>query len=802
MLRNYITVAIRNLLRHKGFAVINILGLTIGLTVAALIILYIVHEMGYDRFHENSPRIYRVAIDGEISGQQLHVAVSSPPFGPALQNDYPEVGSFVRIDQAGASSLFAVGEQKYYEKEVIFADSSFFGIFTVPLIYGDPETALATSRSIVLSESTARKYFGNEYPVGQVMRFNDQFDLTVTGVCRDYPDNSHIDFNAIISFATRAEMAFEGWLDAWGNLSIWTYIMLERNARIDSLESKLPQFLPRYFSEEIESSNIRFDPFLQPVRKIHLRSNLMAELNPNSDISYIYLLMAITLFILILASINFMNLSTAKSANRAREVGIRKVVGAEKRNLISQFIGESVLISLIALFITFFLIELILPTFNNITGKELDMKYILDWQLTLGFLLLALVVGVFAGSYPSFYLSAFNPVRVLQGSIKAGSSNSLLRNALVLVQFTISIALIIGTVILYKQLNYVKNKDLGFDKENVVVLTLRNEETQRKGRVIKNEFLKNPDVIGVSLTDGYPGGTLSGTGYFPEGYGDEDPWLLYGFAIDPDFIDRTARMAIVEGRNLSPDFPSDSTAVLINETLVRELDWTDDPIGRIIYSDNTDSIQYRVIGVVGDFHNQSLHSKIKPVMLRFLRGNPRFILARIREDDPRTTLQELELAWKEINPEIPFDYSYMDETIDRFYEFEDKIGKIFIYFTLFAMFIAGLGLYGLASFISEQRTKEIGIRKAMGSSVGKISFILSRDFARPVLLSNLLAWPLAWFTMKRWLQNFEYQTDISWKIAWIFILAGFVALVLALITVNIQTIRAASSNPVNALRYE
>ncbi len=801
MLRNYITVAIRNLQRQRGFAIINILGLTIGLTIAALIILYIVHELGYDRFHENHKQVYRVAIDGEISGQLLNVAVSSPPFGPALKNDYPEVVDFVRLGQAG-TSLFALGEKKFYEEDVLYADSGFFRIFTVPLLHGDPLTALEGVNKIVLSETTARKYFGEEHPVGKVLRFNDQIDLTVSGVCKDYPDNSHFNFNALISFATRVEMAFPGWADAWGNLSMYTYIMLEPNASIDSLESKLPGFLPRYFDEEIEASNIRIDPYLQPVTDIHLHSNLMAELGSNSDISYIYLLMAITLFILVLASINFMNLSTAKSTSRAKEVGIRKVVGAKRKNLISQFIGESVVISMISLFISLILIELLLPTFNQITGKNLDMQYILDWQITLGFFLLAVFVGVIAGSYPAFYLSAFNPLRVLKGRIKVGSSNSLLRNILVFIQFTISIALIIGTVIIFRQLNYVKNINLGFDDENVVVITLRNEESRTKGRIIKDEFLKNPDVTGISLSDGYPGGTLSGSGYFPEGLGEEDPWLIYGFSVDPDFIDKTARMSIIEGRNFSDEFPSDSTGILINETLMRELEWTDDPIGKIIHSDREDSLEFRVIGVVGDFHNQSLHSKIKPVLLQFLRDDPRFIMIRIRENDPRSVLNELELAWKDINPEIPFEFEYLNERIAQFYEFEDKIGKIFIYFTLFAMFIAAIGLFGLATFISEQRTKEIGIRKAMGSSVSMISFLLSRDFAKPVLLANLLAWPLAWFTMKAWLQNFEYQVDMSWSMLWVFGIAGMAALVLSLITVNIRTIRAASSNPVNALRYE
>jgi putative ABC transport system permease protein len=801
MLQNYITVALRNLIRQKGFSIINLLGLTIGLTVSALIILYIVHELGYDRFHEKHDRIYRVAIDGEISGQSLNVAVSSPPFGPALKNDYPDIVDFTRIDQAG-TSLLSTGINKFYEEDVLYADSGFFRMFSVPMIHGNPETALEGPSKIVLSESTAKKYFGDEHAIGKVLRFNDQMDLTVSGVCKDYPDDSHFTFHALISFATRAEQAFPGWLDAWGNLSIYTYVLLAENADHDSLETKLSGFLQKYFAEEIESSSMRFDPYLQPLTDIHLHSNLMAELGPNSDINYIYLLMAITLFILILASINFMNLSTARSANRAKEVGIRKVLGAERKKLVFQFIGESVVISLASLLIALFLIELALPSFNQLTGKNLEMNYVLDWQITLGFVLLAVLVGVLAGSYPAFYLSAFNPIKVLQGRIKAGSSNSLLRNILVFIQYTISIALIISTVIIYRQLNYIKNKDLGFDEENVAVITLRNDDSRQRAALIREEFLKNPDVTGVSLTNGYPGGNLSGTGYFPEGYSSEEPWLIYGFSVDPDFIDRTARMVMVEGRNFSRDFPSDSTAVLINQTLMKELDWREDPIGKTIFSDQEDSIQYRVIGVVGDFHNQSLHSRIKPVMLQFLRERPGFILVRLGGKDPRGIMEELQTVWEGINPEIPFEFIFLDERIEKFYEFEGKVARIFIYFTLFAMFIAAMGLFGLATFISEQRTKEIGIRKAMGSSVRRIAILLSREFARPVILSNLLAWPLAWLTMNKWLQNFEYQTELSWTVLWVFALAGSAALLLALITVNIRTIRAASTNPVNALRYE
>ena len=797
MLRNYITIALRNLLRQKGFAIINILGLTIGLTVSALIILYIVHELGYDRFHENADRIYRVAIHGEISGQQIDVAVSSPPFGPSLVNDYPEVVDYTRVNPPH-NSLFAFGDERYYEDDILFADSSFFKLFTIPLLYGHSETALAVPRSIVLTESVARKYFGDEFPVGKVLRYNDQADLTVTGVCKDYPDNSHFTFQALISFSTLVEFRGERWMNTWGNFGMYNYIMLDEKADLESLMAKMPEFFDKYMSEEIQEADISFGIELQPVTSIHLHSNLMAEIGSNSDISYIYILMAITLFILILASINFMNLSTAKSVNRAREVGIRKVVGSSRQNLIRQFIGESVIISLIALFITFFLIELILPAFNNITGKNLDMQYILDWQLTLGFILLAVVVGIFAGSYPAFYLSAFNPIRVLQGRLKAGSSNSLLRNALVFIQFTVSITLIIGTVIIYRQLTYLREKDLGFEPSHVIVIHLRNEETRSKGPLIKEKFLTYPKVVSASLSTGLPAGQLSGTGYFPEGYGDKDPWLIYGFSVDPDFIENTMKIRIINGRNFSTEFTTDSTAVLINEVLLKKLAW-DDPIGKIINTDNTPPTPYRIIGVMRDFHMLSLHEQINPVMLRFMRGQPNYLIIKLLSDSSPSTLLALEDAWEEINPDIPFNYQFLNERIAQFYASEEKMGNIFVYFTAFALFIAALGLFGLATFISEQRTKEIGIRKAMGSSITKIAYILSRDFAKPVLLANLFAWPFAWYAMDKWLQNFSFRTDLA---LWVFPAAALITLLLALITVNIRTIRVASVNPVNSLRYE
>ncbi len=393
---------------------------------------------------------------------------------------------------------------------------------------------------------------------------------------------------------------------------------------------------------------------------------------------------------------------------------------------------------------------------------------------------------------------AFNPIRVLQGRLKAGSSNSLLRNVLVFIQFAVSITLIIGTVVIYRQLTYMRKKDLGFDPSQVVIVQLRNEETRNKGKVIKEAFQAYPNVISAALSSGLPAGQLSGSGFFPEGYGDRDPWLIYGFSVDPDFIDRTMKMKIINGRNFSNEFATDSTAVLINEVLLKKLGW-DDPIGKTIHSDRTPPISYKIIGVIGDFHIQSLHQQINPMMLRFLVGQPRYLIVRLLSESSPLTLLALENAWEEINPDIPFDYQFLNERIAQFYTYEKKMGNIFIYFTAFALFIAALGLYGLATFISEQRTKEIGIRKAMGSSISKIAYILSRDFAKPVLLANLVAWPVAWFTMNKWLQNFSFRADLA---LWVFPAAALLTVLLALITVNIRTIRAASANPVNSLRYE
>ncbi len=799
MFRNYLLSSIRSLIHQRGITVINILGLAIGLTASALIILYIIHELSFDRFHENHERIYRVAVRGEISGQQLDVAVTSPPFGPAMTSDYPEIVDYTRMDFRDQKVLLSFEEQNHYVDDVIFADSSFLKIFSIPLLSGDPHTALHVPGSILLSETTARNFFGERDPVGSALTYNNQENLTITGVFQDYPENSHMSFNCMISFSSIPAWRGQEFMDAWGSLGIYTYILTRQGSDIDELKRKIPGFLQKYMGEDMEGSSIVFEPYLQNLADIHLQSSLMAEIQPNGNMTNIYTLSAIIIFILILASINFMNLSTARSAKRAREVGIRKVVGCDRTKLIVQFLGESVLISLVSLVLTIFLIEISLPVFNNITGKQLDMNYILNWQLSLGFILLAVIIGILSGSYPAFYLSSFKPVKVLQGKIKAASSNKLLRNILVFIQFTVSVALMTGTFIIYKQLQYVNQKELGFSRENVILISLRNQEIQEKAAIVKEGFMNLPGIQACALTNGHPGGELSGTGYFPDGFGDTDPWLIFGFDADPDFIENTMNMNIIEGRNISRDFSTDSTAVLINETLLGKLGW-EDPIGRLIHGDREDKMSYRIVGVIRDFHNQSLHEKINPVMIKFLTGMPRYLLVKTESENVPEILEAMEGTWNTINPETPFDFQFLDDNFERFYDFEQKLGRILTWFTFFAFFIAALGLFGLSSFAAEQRTKEIGIRKAMGSSVTSLIMILSWDFARPILPAILISAPLTYWLIKRlYLQNFEYQTDIN---IWIFVYSGLAALLIALITVNLQITKTATSNPVNALRYE
>ncbi len=797
MLRSFLIISVRNLSRQKGFSLINILGLTLGLTVSFLIILYIFNELSYDRFHKDYDRIYRVAVEGKLGEMPLNVAVTPGALGHTLGRELPGIDDYTVFFHAGGSQLLRAGSRKFYENHLVYADTSFLKIFTFKMIYGDPVEALRLPYSAVLTKSTAQKFFGRGNPVGKIIKLNNQYDLTVTGVIEDPPEETHLALNLLTSFQTLVKQRGPQILDDWGSMMFYTYLKLNPSVDKSAFEKKLANFLKDYSGEFLEEDNIDMRPYLQPVAGIHLGSNLIGEIRPNGDKSYIYILSAIAIGILLIAGVNFMNLSTAKSTNRTKEVSIRKIMGAGRREMIYRFLGESVFLSMIAFVLALALIEILLPTFNQITGKDISINYLESWKIVPGFFLIALLLGIFSGSYPALFLSSFRPARLLKSKLPGSHSNKLLRNALVFIQFTISAGLIISTMIIYHQLGYIRHKRLGFDQNNVMTIFLRNEEIQKNAGILKDAVMKLPGIEAASLASSFPGTSLSGASYYPEGFNNE-PWLIYNFDSDEDFITKTMKMEILKGRNFSKDFPADTDAVIINETLMKKLDWSD-PIGKTIKNSNDKGKTYHVIGVVKDFHYRSLHEKIGPTMIFLKRDQPGYLLVRLKKGETKKAIEEIGNSWNKLNPELPFDYAFINESFRELYSSERKLGLLFVYLTIFAIFIASLGLLGLASYTAEQRTKEVGIRKAIGASIFDISKLLSLEYLRLILVSNIIAWPLSYYLMDLWLREFSYRTAIP---LWAFPLAGILTLLPALIIINAQTIKTASSNPVNALRYE
>jgi putative ABC transport system permease protein len=697
-------------------------------------------------------------------------------------------------------TLVSNKKDEFFEKNILYADSAFFDVFSFRWIEGNKKEALSRANDIVLTRSAARKFFGEESPIGKNLSLNQQNDFEVVGVIQDVPQNSHFTFDMVVSFESLYKNDKKDYLKSWTSLSYYTYFSLHPDADPVKLESKLQDFWISYIGENIEDHGIVFDPYLQELTAIHLHSNLSAEIEANANIMSIIVLASIALFVLIIASINFMNLSTARSTKRAREVGLRKVSGARKFMLIQQFLGESVITSFFALLISLVFIELLLPFFNNFAGKELSFGIFNSPWLLVFFVFVALLVGVFSGMYPAFYLTRYSPVEVMKGKIRAGTGNIRLRNMLVVIQFAISIVLIISSLMMYKQIRYFKTKKLGFDKENVVVVPLHNKTTKEKASIYKEQLSRNPLVKGVSITTNVPGGGISGSGFFPEGKKEKEPWLIYNYSFDQDYID-VMQMKIVEGRSFSSDRGTDSMAVLINETLARNLRW-DKPVGKFLFNrmpGEEDRAGFKVIGIVKDFHNRSLRENIDPMAFFFDEKSANYILVRILPGKFQNTLTSLQKDWNEIFPIIPFDYYFLDESLDKQYKAEKRLGKILLYFTILALFVATLGLFGLTSFVTEVRTKEIGIRKVMGARMFRIMKLFSREFVILMFIANLIAWPIAFFAVKEWMKNYAFKTTISIDV---FIFSAMFTLVLALVTINIQALKAGYKNPVDALRYE
>jgi len=813
MFKNYIKIAFRNLRRHKGYSLINILGLAVGITACILILLFVQDELSYDQFHVKKDRIYRVTrewfnTDGTTS---LHLARIAPPIGPLLKNDFPDgIRDMVRI-HSDYNTLLRVGDHQFIENGFRWAGKSFFHIFTYPLLRGDPTTALAEPNSVVLTRSVAEKLFGSvDAAMGKTINYEKERDLLVTGVTVNVPENTHFKFKYLGSLQTLVDKWGEKYFRTdWGSNNYATYLLLAKNFSAATLQKQIPQFLDVHLTQrsmDAQGHAPEFQPskttmlHLQKLTDIHLHSHLNSEWEANGDIKNIYLFVAIAFFILLIACINFMNLATARSAKRMKEIGMRKVLGAQRKQVISQFLGESVFISFLALLVGIGLAKATLPYFNNFVGKNLTLHLTADPALILILSALTLFVGILAGSYPALYLSGFHPLSVIKSVSKMHSNRSVFRRVLVVAQFTISIALIICMGIIYSQFKYEMNKNLGYNKDHVVILR-GDQNISENLETVKNRLLENPNIVSVTSSRLVPTDNLVNNWGGRRLDGEQSEPLGFRLAVqecDYDFFD-TYRMKIIAGRDFSREYATDdSSAFILNESAVAKLGWgtPDNAIGKSLEYGNRTG---KIVGVVKDFNFESLHNTIVPII--FLIGLDRNyqISVRIRSKNIHATIHFIGNLWKKLRPDYPFEYHFLDDQYRSLYQSEIRLGQVFGVFSILAIFIACLGLLGLVSFAAEQKTKEIGIRKVLGASVSKIVFLLTREFSKWVLLSNIIAWPLAWFAMHKWLENFAYRIDLT---VWPFLLAGIAALIIALLTVSWQAIRAATADPVDALRYE
>lgn len=808
MLKNYLVTAIRSLFKQKGYSVLNVFGLAVGMASCLLLLLFVRDELSYDRYHNKADRIFRVGTSVRMGGRDSDVAVAPAPAGPTMVQEFPEVENACRFRQQG-DWIVRTGERSFRENRVTFADHSFFDLFSIPLTKGDSASALKEPNCLVMSRKAAEKYFRDEDPLGKTLRLDDRSDYLVTGVFEEIPAATHFHYDFLLSMSTLAEGREPFWL----SMNFQTYLLLREGSDPAALEAKFPGFVGKYMGPQLEeamgqpvdklfaSGDLLLAFFLQKLTDIHLRSDLIAEMEPNSDIAYIYIFSAIALFILGIAAINFMNLATARSSGRAKEVGIRKVMGSLRVQLIRQFLTESVLLSLISLLLAVGLAALALPGFNLLAGKTMSLAALGEGSILAAMLTIVLLTGLLAGSYPAFFISAFQPVNTLKGKARAGVRTGVLRSSLVIFQFTVSVVLIVGTMVVYNQLHFIQNKKLGFDKDQVIVL--QNTYLLRdRAQAFKEAALQLPDVENATVSGFLPVPTTSrdSSAVFPEGdVANANTTSIQVWQVDFDYID-TLKLHVLQGRGFSREFSADNEAALLNESAVRQFN-LDKPLGarlsRFISNDG-DIASYTVIGVVEDFHFDSLRATIGPLIMFLGNSNSR-ISFRVKTRDLSGVIAGLRAKWKEFLPNQTFEFGFLDEQFFSVYKAERRIGSIFGVFAGLAVFIGCLGLFGLAAFTAERRTKEIGIRKVLGATVPNLIRLLSREFVLLVGIANLIAWPLAFFAMRGWLQDFAYRSRLG---LWMFAGAALLTLVIALATVSIQAVKAALADPITSLRYE
>jgi putative ABC transport system permease protein len=787
MLKNYLLITVRNFKKNSTYSFLNILGLAVGMTAFILIALYVQHELSFDKYHENSERIYRVIREGR--------AFTPAALGPELKEKIPEVASATRIMHR-SNTLITYEQTHFLEEKFYWADPETFDIFSIPFMSGNPETALDEPAAIVLSQRTAKKYFGNADPMGKTLTVSERYEFKVSGVFSDMPANSHFVMDAVVPYKTYFQVTNND-INGWRNNFSYTYFLLGENADPEVMENKITPLIetPLYKAAGIEEPQPKYF-FIQPMTDIHLHSHLMQEMGVNNDMKYIILFSSVAFLILFIACINYMNLATARSLRRGREVGMRKVVGAQKGQLIAQFLGESVAMAVMAMVFSILMVVGVLPAFNSLVERQLGLDPIRNPQLFVGLVIVTLFVGLFAGSYPAMRMSGFRPITVLGGSFTRSAKGSSLRNVLVLVQFSITIFLIICTLAVRNQLKFIKTVDVGYTKEQIVTLPVRGRSVRQNIQSIKSELLKYPDIMAVSTSACLPNDIDTFTSRNWTGRNIEESIAIFYNTADYDFVDLYG-MQIVQGRNFSRDFPSDEAgAFLVNETAVKVGEW-ESPIGRKFAHWN--GVKGEIVGVIKDFHLRSLHNPIEPMYVFLNASVFSNISVKVRSVNIPATIQYVEGVMKKFAPSVPFSYSFFDEVFERAYFTEQKMGRVFGAFSILAIFIACLGLFGLTTFAAEQRTKEIGIRKVLGASVSRIFVLLSREFVRWVLLANLIAWPIAYFVMNKWLENFAYRIQIG-VVA--FLISGATALLIAYLTVSYQSIKSARANPVDSLRYE
>ena len=810
MIKNYFKIAWRNLVKYKFISFINLFGLKVGLTCCLLITTYVLNELSYDRYNKNAENIYRVtrSFNNAAGVVSLKFGTISPPFGYYFPTDFPEIKKMTRLLNAGTLP-FKYKDKLIAESNVYFADENLFNVFTLKTLKGNPQTALKDPFSVMLTEDVAKKYFGNEDPMNKVIKVNNQFDLKVTGIYKGFPENSFMHPDILISFNTLKDSAVYGEKNLetnWANNSFFTFLVLPDHYDPNKMIARFPAFLDNRMAGQYGATkpSKMTKLGLQKLTDIHLYSHTDSEAEPNGDISRVYIFSAIALFILLIACINYMNLSTARSSLRAKEIGIRKVIGARKKELIYQFLSESVLIAWSAILIAFILLYVTLPWLNQISGQQLSINILLKWQVLIPLFLTPFIVGVLSGLYPALFMSSFEPVKTLKGLFKAGGGNISFRKVLVVAQFTISIVLIITTIIVFQQLRYMQDTSLGYNKEHIITLPYYNSVNPQYD-AFRNDLLQSPGIKDIARSSRIPTGRLLDMNGASTMVGNSMQPVttdIKDVSADYDFIP-TYGIHIVAGRNFSRDYSMDTSNFILNESAVKAIGWKSpqDAIGKDFKYGNTKG---QVIGVMADFHFESLQHAIVPMVLLnppVTPTNSSFNNLSIKLSDNNISgeLASVEKIWKTYMPELPYQYTFLDENFNKMYQSEQRQETIFTVFACIAIFIACLGLFGLSAFEITQRIKEIGVRKVLGANVRSIVTLLSKDFLKLVLVATFIAFPIAWYAMSHWLQGFAYRIDIHW---WVFLLSAILALIVALVTVSFQAIKAAIANPVDSLRSE